>query len=302
MTPLTNNDLTALLTTVPFAVQQRDEPVRLRLRPGLNADYHGPVALSDVRLALGPWHWLGGELAHSPRSEYLREAVAAARARGAAPDLDTVEGVAAWVWAELATTGLDWYPVPGDADEWGQWGPTDEAEAGTGSFLPPGLEVPAVLFMTDDDPAGDGRIVVAQVRWQGAAGAEMGPVSIYASSGRVAAAGSAYPEWLMGWGALLLTDPATGEQAELSPRWTDDEDFVDANDQHHVDAAEEPEPREWTGQEPRYEAGTFYKTDLGREPDWLRGGLHYAAGRLLRADTGQALTLTPYLLPEPRPH
>ncbi|OGX83199.1 hypothetical protein [Hymenobacter glacialis] len=302
MSPLTPADLATLLTAVPFPVQQRDEAVGLCLGPGLNAIYRGPVALADVRMALSPWHWLGGELAHSPRSEYLRESVAAATARDSAPDLDTVEGVAAWVWAVLATTELEWYPVPGDADEWGQWSPTDEAEAGTGSFLPPGLEVPAVLFTTDNDLGGDGRIVVAQVRWQGANGAVSGPVGIYASSGRVAAAGSAYPAWLMGWGAVLLTDPATGEQAELSPRWTEVENSGGASDEDHVDAGKVPELGEWVGQEPRYEAGTFYKTDSGQEPDWLREGLHYAAGRLLRADTGRALALMPYLLPETRPH
>lgn len=293
MTPLTPADLAVLLTAVPIPVQQRDEAVRLRLRPGLAADYHGPVDLSDVRLALSPWHWLGGELAHSPRSEYLRHSLAAAVALEAAPDLDTVEGAAAWVWAELVTTDLNWFPVPGDADEWGVWGPIEEADSGTGSFLPPGLELPAVLFIAEDAPTGDGRIVVAQARWQGAAGAEPGPVGVYASSARVAAEGSAQPAWLMGWGALLLTDPARGEQAELSPRWTNND----------LAPAEEPRPEEWAGQGPRYEAGTFIKSDPGQEPDWLRGGLHYAAGGLLlRADTGQVLDLVPYLRPESHPH
>ena len=297
MTPLTPADLAVLLTAVPIPVQQRDEAVRLRLRPGLAADYHGPVALSDVRLALSPWHWLGGELAHSPRSEYLRHSLAAAVAREAAPDLDTVEGAAAWVWAELVTTDLNWFPVPGDADEWGVWGPIEEADSRTGSFLPPGLELPAVLFIAEDAPTGDGRIVVAQARWQGAAGAEMGPVGVYASSARVAAEGSAQPAWLMGWGALLLTDPARGEQAELSPRWTDNE--YPEEDEEVQEG--EPGAGDWDGQEPRFEAGAFYKSDQGPEPDLLRGTLHYDNGRLLRAHTGQALTLIPYLLPESPP-
>ena len=294
MTPLTPTDLAALLTAVPLPVQQRDEAVQVRLRPDLAADYRGPVALRDVRLALSPWHWLGGELAHSPRSEYLRHSLAAARTRNAAPDLNTVEGAAAWVRAELATTDLDWFPVPSDADDWGVWGPPEEADAGTGSFLPPGLELPAVLFIAKDDPAGDGRIVVAQARWQGAAGPGTGPVGVYASSARVAAEGSAQPAWLMGWGALLLTDPASGKQAGLSPRWTDDED---------PDEVEEcSKQAEWAGQEPRFEAGTAYKSDQGPKPDWIRGNLRYAAGRLMRADTGQALTLMPCLLPESPPH
>ena len=299
MTPLTPTDLAALLTAVPYPVQQRDETVRLKLRSGLPADYRGPVSLSDVRLALSPWHWLSGELAHSPRSEYLRHSLAAAVTREAAPDLDTVEGAAAWVWAELVTTGLDWYAAPCDAEDWGHWSPQEEAEAGTGSFLPPGLELPAVMFFLDGAPDEDERIVVAQVRWQGANGTDAGPVGIYGSSSRVAAAGSAQPAWLMGWGALLLTDPITGEQAELSPRWTDDDDDDDGQGE---DAAVGSQAAEWGGQEPRFEAGTFYKSDQGPVPDWLRGNLRYAAGRLLRTDSEQALSLAPYLLPEPHPH
>ncbi|AIZ65356.1 hypothetical protein PK28_16905 (plasmid) [Hymenobacter sp. DG25B] len=54
MTPLTPADLVALLAPVPCPVQQRDEPVRLKLRASLPTDYRGPVALRDVRLALNP--------------------------------------------------------------------------------------------------------------------------------------------------------------------------------------------------------------------------------------------------------
>lgn len=310
MPSLTPADLADLLTAVPLPVQQRDEPVRLHLRPDLPADYCGPVTLQDVRLTLSPWHWLGGELAHSPRSESLSRFLTEARAAGAA-DLDTVEEVAAWVAEELAATDLDWYPMPGDEASWGEWGPPEEAEAGTGSFLPPGLALPAVLFLTDPTSIEDERLVVAQVHWQQETGTYAGPVGIYASSSRVAAAGSGYPQWLMGWGALLLIDPVTGEQAELSPYWTEGEDDENDEDDHdHWDGREplarreqgEPQPVEWEGQQPRFEAGTFLKCDPGVEPDWLRGQLHYAAGRLVRADTGQALTLTLHLLPEPRPH
>ena len=300
MPALTPADLAAFLAAVPISNQQRDAAVRVSPRPGLAADHRGPVAPGDVRLALSPWHWLRGELAHSPRTEALNRALAAAQAREEAPDLDTVEGAAAWVWAELETTGLDWRPVPGDPDEWGQWGPPEEADAGTGSFLPPGLALPAVLFFADDAPDGDGRIVVAQAGWSGAAGTDLGPVGVYAASDRVAAEGSAQPPWLMGWGTLLLADPASGEQAELIPRWMDDEPGEDGEETEQ-DAAE-PGSGEWAGQEPCFEAGTFLKLDVGQEPTWLRGNLQYAAGRLLRADTGQALTLAPHLLPEPRPY
>lgn len=301
MAPLTPADLAALLTAVPYSVQQCGETVRLMLCFGLPADYRGSVSLSDVRLALSPWHWLGGELAHSPRSEYLRRSLAAAVVRETAADLDTVEGAAAWVWAELMTTGLDWYAAPCDAEDWGHWFPQEEAEAGTGSFLPPGLELPAVMFFLDDAPDEDERIVVAQVRWQGADGTNAGPVGGYGSSSRVAAAGSAQPAWLMGWGALLLTDPTTGEQAELPPRWTDDDDGQGEDAAIGSQAAISSQAAEWGGQEPRFEAGTFYKSDQGPVPDWLRGNLHYAAGRLSRADSGQALSLAPYLLPESHP-
>ncbi|GAA4020321.1 hypothetical protein GCM10022408_37880 [Hymenobacter fastidiosus] len=285
---LTTTDLDALLSAVPVPIQQRDEAVRLQLRADLPADYCGPVTLQDVRLTLSPWHWLGGELAHSPRSESLSQALTEARATGA-DDLDTVEEVADWVSQELAATDLDWYTMPGDSAFWGEWGPADEAEAETGSFLPPGVALPAVLFFIDSGSSQDERLVVAQGHWQQPNDIDAGSVGIYASSRRVAAAGSAYPQWLMGWGALLLTDPATGEQAELSPRWTEEDDLG------------ELQLVEWQGREPRFEADTLLSSDPGVEPDWLRGKLHYAAGRLVRADTGQALTLTLHMLPEPPP-
>ena len=293
MPALTPADLAAFLAAVPVSNQQRDAAVRVSPRPGLAADHRGPVAPGDVRLALSPWHWLRGELAHSPRTEALNRALAAARAAGDAPDLATVAGVADWLETELATSGLDWYPVPDEPSEWGDWDPLMHlADTATGTFLPPQLALPAVLFFTDYGQAEDLRLVVAQAHWQEVAG----PVGIYTSADCVAEAGSAYPEWLMGAAALLLTDPVTGEQAELSPCWTDDDD-----DGQGEDAAIGSQAAEWGGQEPRFEAGTFYKSDQGPVPDWLRENLHYAAGRLSRADSGQALSLAPYLLPEPHP-
>ena len=274
---LREQELSQLLGPVPLLNQQRDPLVRVGLRPGFHGSYTGPVDLSDLRLALSPWQWAAAELGSTPRTEDLNKALTVARAAAAVPGLDTIAGVAAWLWQELNETGASWYSFPGDNAYWGNWGPLGEmVEAGNGTFLPPNLELLTVLFYTDYGQEANLRLAVAQARWDSGNHSETGPVSIYSCSDQVGAEGSQYSAWLMASDSLLLTDPATGEQAELMPGGVDDEEAGAG-------------PDEWAGMQSKSEPGPLYKVDRGPGPAWLRGGLLYEDGQLKRTDTGQEL-------------
>jgi len=77
--PLTDDELSRLLAPVPLEWQQRDAMVRIALRPGLPADYAGPVEFDDLRLVLSPWHWLKYELVVTPNTTALNQLLAEAR-------------------------------------------------------------------------------------------------------------------------------------------------------------------------------------------------------------------------------
>ena len=92
-TPLTEAELQHLWAPVPRDRQQREEMVRISLRPELDADYTGTVELRDLRLALSPWLWSKAGLASSPRSPALNQAPAEVRAANLARELDTMPAV-----------------------------------------------------------------------------------------------------------------------------------------------------------------------------------------------------------------
>ena len=143
-----------------------------------------------------------------------------------------------------------------------------------------------MLFYTNFGPAANLRLAVAQARWESSSPTETGRVGIYSCSEQVGAEGSQYPAWLMASDSLLLTDPVTGEQAELMPGGPDDEEAGAG-------------PAEWIGMQPKSGPGPLYKVDRGLGPAWVRGGLLYEDGQLKRTDTGQALKLQLFLAASP---
>ncbi|MBC6992234.1 hypothetical protein [Hymenobacter sp. BT491] len=279
--PLSDAELDVFLQPVPVMAQQREQALYAHLRPDLPADYAGPVALADLRLRLSPWHWLRGELGHDDFSRQLQHQLAEARTDPEqAEDLTTVAGVASWVGNHLEeTTDEEVSCFPWDAEEWGEWGALSELrETSQGHFLPQELDLRAVTFDRPSDTRTMG-FAVLQIRWQAAESATpcWGPVCIYANPEK----GPRKAPWLMSAGTVLLEDPGSGEQAELTPSWS--LEFGD----------EDPDGRaEWVGKQPRFEAGTVGKDDPGVAPAWLAAGLHYVAGQLYRADTKQALRLS----------
>ena len=284
---LREKELSQLLGPVPLLNQQRGPLVRVGLRPGLHGSYTGPVDLGDLRLALSPWQWAAAELGRTPRTESLNKALTLARAAAVVPDLDTVAGVAAWLSQALKESAASWYSFPGDQADWGHWGPLGEmVEAGNDTFLPPNLELLTVLFYSNSGPAANLRLAVAQARWESSNPTETGHVGIYSCSDQVGAEGSQYPAWLMASDSLLLTDPVTGEQAELMPGGLDDEEAGAG-------------PAEWAGMQPESEPGPLYKVDRGPGPAWVRGGLLYEDGQLKRTNTGQVLKLQLFLAASP---
>ena len=78
--PLTDDELSRLQAPVPLERQQRDAQVRIVLRPGLPANYAGPVKLDDLRLSISPWHWLKHELAVTPNTAAPNQLLARAYA------------------------------------------------------------------------------------------------------------------------------------------------------------------------------------------------------------------------------
>ena len=280
---LREKELSQLFGPVPLLNQQRDTLVRVGLRPGFHGSYTGPVNLGDLRLVLSPWQWAAAELGSTPRTEGLNKALTLARVTAAVPGLDTVAGVAAWLSQELKESGASWYSFPGNHADWGNWGPLGEMiEVGNDSFLPPNLELLTVLFYINFSPAANLRLAVAQARWESSNPTETGRVGIYSCSDQVGAEDSQYPAWLMASDSLLLTDPVTGEQAELMPGGPDDEEAGAG-------------PAEWAGMQPKSEPGPLYKVDRGPGPAWVRGGLLYEDGQLKRSDTGQVLQLQLFL-------
>lgn len=281
---LSEQEMNQLLRPVSLPSQQRSELVRVGLRPGLPAAYKGLVELSDLRLMLSPWHWAATELASTPRTAELNRVLVKAREAGGACGLDTVAGVATWLTERLNEMGLSWDSFPGDNVNWGHWRPLREmVEDGNNTFLPPGLELVTVVFYTDFGQAANLPLAVAQACWESGDRTETGPVSIYSCSDQVGAEKSQYSSWLMASDSLLLTDPVTGEQAELIPAGMADED---------ADG-----PDDWAGMRPKSGPGVLIKFDQGPGPAWIRGGLRYEQGQLRRADTGQALTFQLFMAP-----
>ncbi|AIZ65374.1 hypothetical protein PK28_17010 (plasmid) [Hymenobacter sp. DG25B] len=263
--PLTDDELNRLLAPVPLAQQQRDALVRITLRPGLPADYAGPVELADLRLMLSPWHWLAQELATTPQTEALNKQLKVMRAEGSI--LTTVAQVAEWVEAQLSAEDLSCWSIP-TPEEWGRWGTlSDLEEVGTGHFISPELKLQTVFFGEEVD------LVVLQAGWQTTESKQQGVPSIYARHPNVGREGSGNPSWLTSAAHLWLHDAASGQVAELVPCWETEDHAT------------------WTGKEARYENGTFLKSDPGISPEWLTGGLTYEAGRLFRADASTLLTV-----------
>lgn len=259
--PLSDEQLASLLAAVPLAAQQRGQPVRVNLRPGLPDDYAGPVELADLRLQLSPWHWLRAEVAHTPRSRQLADEVAAA-------GFDTVAEA-----GDLVVENAEYF-YHGDPDYWGMEGTlTAMADSGEAHFLPPALTLTDVVAWFETDG-----VTALQVGWDQPGATAPGPLHVLGNApGR--GFGQNATDWFWSAGTLLLTDPATGERAELTVAPLDDETEAEQEE------AEE-DPTMWRGQPPQPGASPA--------PAWLAAGLHYADHCLHRADTGQELTLRGY--------
>lgn len=286
-TPLTETELQHLWAPVPEDRQQREEMVRIGLRPELDVDYSGPVELRDLRLALSPWLWSKAELASSPRSQALNQALAKARAANPDMELDTMPAVVQWLTKELKKTSQEWELFPDHPDFWEDCGNYSLSnEAGHGTFLPSDPDLSAVYFYTDSGQVEVSRLVVVQVHYRSGKNMESGPISIFTSSQRRGDFSSESTGWLLTSGDLVLKNPLTGEQAPLAQGMIDGEDEEEDEDEDYDD-----------GQSTRggknavfADAADFSKTV--KAPDWISGTLHYEAGKLYLEDTnGQALAM-----------
>lgn len=270
--PLTDEELSLLLAPVPLERQQRDALVRIALRPGLLADYAGPVKLHDLRLALSPWHWLKQELAASERTAAFCQQVVEARAEGSS--LGTVAEQAGWLSNNelLDEGGNAWYSNPGDNYYWGHYGILGEQD--DLHFLHPSFELQVVQFFPDESFS-EG-IVVAQAEWgdchtMSACWGDnktTGPAGIFASCNR------SDNDWMVNPNEMWLTDSITGETCKLI--CSDVDEFESSED--------------WRGVTPWLDDPKSDNTAQGLPAPLT--GLRYDAGCLYRADTGALLTLT----------
>lgn len=270
--PLTDEELSRLLAPVPLERQQRDALVRIALRPGLPADYAGPVELDDLRLALSPWHWLKNELAASQRTAALCQQAVEACAEGSS--LDTVAEQASWLSDNelFEEDGNHWYSNPGDNYYWGHYGILGEQDEL--HFLHPSFELQVVQFFADDSFS-EG-IVVAQAEWgdchiMSACWGDnkaTGVVSIFACDNK------SDNDWMVNPNEMWLTDSITGETCKLNCG----------------DVGEFESSEDWTGVIPWIDEHKSDNTDQGL-PTPLTG-LRYDAGCLYRADTDALLTFT----------
>ena len=281
-TPLTEIELQHLWAPVPRDRQQREEMVRISLSPELDADYSGPVELCDLRLALSPWLWSKAELASSPRSQALNQALAKVRAANPDMELDTMPAVVQWLTKELNKTSQEWELFPDHPDFWEDCGTFNLLrETGEGTFVPFDLELSAVYFHTDSGQAEDSRLVVVQVRYDGGKKVKRSPISIFTSSRRRADYRSEFMGWLLTSDSLVLKNPLTEEQATLTPGEADgvDEDYDDGQGTRR-------------GRDAVFADATDFLFEQAKAPTWISGGLHYKAGKLYLEDTNsQALTL-----------
>ena len=269
---LTEAELQQLWAPVPEDRQQREEMVRISLGPELETDYTGPVELSDLRLALSPWLWSKAELASSPRTQTLNQALTEIRARNPDMELDTMPSVVQWLIKKLDNTPEDWALFPDHSDFWEDCGVTSlMIETGQGTFVPMDLELSAVYFYTEPEGAASSRLVVAQSRFGTGRNSKWGPVAIYACSQRLSVKISGAMGWLNTSDSLVLKNVITGERAILTPGSENaaDEDYDD-------------EQGEQRGMQPA--------------PTSIAAPLHYKAGRLYQTDTSeQALALELFL-------
>lgn len=265
--PLTDDELNRLLAPVPLAQQQRDALVRITLRPGLPADYAGPVELADLRLMLSPWQWLEHELATTPHTEALNQKWTRELA-DAGVEGSTLQDIGAWLYAEKASSddenNLYAAIIPGDSMEWGHYGVVSDRDR---HFLPPAFDLQVAMFFADESMS-EG-IVVAQAVWGLGKVKATSPVSIYAMPG------DSQHEWLHNTDELWLSDSSTGETFKLD---------VGGNE---VEQSENP--GDWTGAMPTLDRYKFASAD--QDFPALLTGLRYEAGQLYRADTNALLTL-----------
>ena len=281
-TPLTEIELQHLWAPVPEDCQQREEMIRISLRPELDADYTGPVELQDLRLALSPWLWSKAELASSPRSQALNQALAKIRAANPDMELDTMPAVVQWLAKELDKTSQEWELFPDHPDFWKDCGTVSlSQELGEGTFIPFDLELSAVYFYTDSGQAANSRLVVVQTRYDGGHESKQGPVGIFTSSERMSDHSSDSMGWLLTSGDIVLKNPVTGEQAKLAPGEVNgaDEDYDDDQGTRR-------------GTDAVFANTTAISIKKDQAPVWISGPLYYKAGRLYLTDTAeQALTL-----------
>ena len=284
-TPLTETELQHLWVPVPRDRQQREEMVRIRLRPELDADYTGPVELRDLRLAVSPWLWSQAELASSARTQALNQALAKIRAANPDMELDTMPAVVQWLTKELEKTSQKWELFPDHPDFWENCGTFDlSRESGEGTFMPIDLELSAVYLYTDSGQAANSRLVVAQTRYSSGNKTKRGPIGIFTSSERMSEHSSESTGWLLTTDDLVLKNAMTGEQVKLTIGEIDGADEEEEDGQGQV-----------LGHQP-----AFADAPSGdRIPEWSLMPLHYKSGKLYLDDTnGQALMLELFLSQE----
>ena len=286
--PLTEAELQHLWAPVPRDRQQREEMVRISLRPELDADYTGPVEFRDLRLAVSPWLWSKAELGCSPRTQALNQALAQVRAANPDMELDAMPSVVQWLKKKLQGTRETWALFPTDASFWEDCGNFQlMRDSNYGTFVPIDLEVSVVYFYTESGEATHSRLVVAQTRFDKGETMEWGPIGIYTSSQGTAEHISDTIGWLNTSDALLLKNLMTGEQAKLMPGevYGADEDYGDGQGIRR-------------GMDAVFADAITSSLVRGQAPAWVSGALHYKAGHLyLTNTTEQALTLELFLPP-----
>lgn len=315
---LTETELQSLWTPVPLARQQREEMVRIRLRPELPVDYTGPVELGDLRLAVSPWLWSQTELGTSSQTRALNNALTEARMTNKAGKLDDISSVVQWLAEQLKESPQSWELFPSAPEFWEDCGTLKlMADTAFGTFIPLDLDLMAVYFFPSPGQGINLQLVVAQVWHDTGEQMEWGPTAIYTCSQLIADTTTNPLDWLFTSDTLVLKDPMTGKQVKLMPSSLDETDEGEELEEEEVDSEEdeeyenedeedeesedleEDESEDLVGVKPAFAEVTDSLLTEDPASIWIPGPFHHKDGRLYLTSTAtQALSLKLQLLSE----